>query len=79
MRVPVCSAHDAPVLLGASLAHHCLQVVELGEPRSVLLQQDFHGTALCGLQVLLMEELAIEHVPGHELACGPGEAAGAVD
>lgn len=79
MGVPVCSAHDAPVLLGAGLADHRLQAVELGEPRSVLLQKDLHGIALLGLQVLLMEELAIEHVPGHELACGPGEAAGAVD
>lgn len=33
------SAYDAPVLLGAGLADHCLQVVELGEPRSLQTDQ----------------------------------------
>lgn len=31
----MCSAHDAPVLLGAGLADHRLQAVERGEPRSL--------------------------------------------
>lgn len=73
------SAYDAPVLLGAGLADHCLQVVELGEPRSILFQKNFHGISLFRLQVLLMEKLAIKHIPGHKLTCCPGEATCAID
>lgn len=39
VRAPVCSPYNAPVLLGAGLADHSLQVVELGEPRSLQTDQ----------------------------------------
>ena len=35
----MCSPYNAPVLLGAGLADHGLQVVELGEPRSLQTDQ----------------------------------------
>lgn len=35
----MCSPYNTPVLLGAGLADHGLQVVELGEPRSLQTDQ----------------------------------------
>lgn len=79
VRIPVCSPYNAPVLLGAGLADHGLQVVELGEPRSILFQKNLHSISLLRLQVLLMEKFAVKDIPGHEFACCPGEATCTVD
>lgn len=79
VRGPMCSAHNSSVLLQAGLADYCFQVVKLGEPRSILFQKDLHRTPLFRLQVLLMEQLAVKHIPGHELTCCPGEATCTVD
>lgn len=49
-------------------------------PRThVLFHQSLHSAPLLRLQVLLMEELPVKHVPGHEVTHPPGEAARAVD
>lgn len=50
------------------------------KPRThVLLYKSLRGISPLGLKVLLMEELPVEYVPRHELACPPGEATRAVD
>lgn len=77
--MPVLPADHAPVLLHAGLAHNRLQAVECGEPCPVLLYKSLRGISPLGLKVLLMEELPVEYVPRHELACPPGEATRAVD
>lgn len=75
----MCPAYDAAVLLGAGLADHCLQVVERGEPRSILFQKSLHAISFFRLQVLLMEKLAVKYIPGHKLAGCPREATCTVD
>lgn len=73
------SAHDASVLLQAGPANHGLQVVELGEPRPILLQKNLHGVSFLRVQVFLMKKLPIKYIPGHELTGLPGKAARTVD
>lgn len=53
--------------------------MELGQPGPVLLHERLHAVPLLCLQVLLMEQLPVKHVPGHEVTRPPGEAARAVD
>lgn len=44
-----------------------------------MLQKGLHSISLFRLQILLVKQLPVKHVPGHELICLPGEAACAVD
>jgi len=53
--------------------------MELGQPGPILFHESLHGIPLLRLQVLLMKQLPVKYIPGHEVAHPPGEAARAVD